>query len=290
MREMAAWLVRARCASWRWVTRWRRRASRRSSPDDIIPKEDIVSDVKTALVTGANSGIGYAIAERLVADGYAVGFATNDREERHREAYERLATRGRVHWVSGDLTDAATPQKLLDETADALGPLDVLVNNAGLSTAKPVLELTAEDFDTLFAVDVRAAFLLAQGAARTMAGRGGSIVNITSVHETVPRAGFALYAAAKAALGMMTRGLALELGPQGIRVNAVAPGVIATERNTADAHGLDTEVPLGRPGTPEEVAGLVAYLCSDEAAYITGASYLIDGGMAVQVVDRPAGS
>ena len=118
---------------------------------------------------------------------------------------------------------------------------------------------------------------------------GGSIVNITSVHEHVPRPGFVVYAAAKAALGMLTRGLALELAALGVRVNAVAPGAIATERNE-EAQELEPEIPLGRPGTPDEVANLVAWLVSDEARYVTGASYLIDGGMAQQVVLRPASS
>ena len=117
---------------------------------------------------------------------------------------------------------------------------------------------------------------------------GGSIVNVTSVHERIPRPGFAVYAAAKAALGMLTRNLALELAEFGIRVNSVAPGVIATPRNEADAEQLDPEVPLGRPGRPEEVAALVAWLCSDEATYITGSSYIIDGGMIQQVVSVPA--
>jgi NAD(P)-dependent dehydrogenase (short-subunit alcohol dehydrogenase family) len=117
---------------------------------------------------------------------------------------------------------------------------------------------------------------------------GGGIVNITSVHEHVPRPGFAAYAAAKAALGMLSKALALELGKYEIRVNSVAPGVIATPRNERDAKELDPEVPLGRPGRPEEVAALVAWLCSDDAAYVTGASYIIDGGMMQQVVELPA--
>jgi hypothetical protein len=116
---------------------------------------------------------------------------------------------------------------------------------------------------------------------------GGVIVNITSVHEHVPRPGFAIYAAAKAALGMLTRGLALELAPT-VRVVAVAPGAIATERNE-EADELVPEIPLGRPGTPEEVAAVVAWVCSPAAAYITGTSILVDGALAQQVVNQPAG-
>jgi NAD(P)-dependent dehydrogenase (short-subunit alcohol dehydrogenase family) len=121
-----------------------------------------------------------------------------------------------------------------------------------------------------------------------MPSSGGSIVNITSVHEHIPRPGFAVYAAAKAALGMLSKAMALELAARNIRVNSVAPGVIATPRNEEDAESLDPEVPLGRPGKPEEVAALVAWLASEEAAYVTGQSYIIDGGMTQQVVKIPA--
>jgi hypothetical protein len=119
-------------------------------------------------------------------------------------------------------------------------------------------------------------------------GEGGSIVNVTSVHEHIPRPGFTLYSAAKAALGMISRSLALELAEHGIRVNSVAPGVIATERNTDDAEDLAADVPLGRAGTPEEVAALVSWLAGDESRYVTGASYVVDGGMLQQVVAQSA--
>ena len=241
---------------------------------------------RVALVTGAAKGIGFSVAERLQHEGYAIGFATRDDDDESRRSFEKLQG-GPVEWVRGDLADPEAPHRLVRQVAEKFGRLDVLVNNAGLSTAKPVLELTVEDFDRTFAVDVRAAFLASQEAARLMGDAGGVIVNITSVHEHVPRPGFAIYAAAKAALGMLTRGLAIELAPT-IRVVAVAPGVIATERNV-EANALASEVPLGRPGEPGEVAELVAWVVSDSAQYVTGTSILIDGGMAQQVVDRPAG-
>jgi glucose 1-dehydrogenase len=248
---------------------------------------------RVAFVTGANTGIGLAIAERLLKDGYALSYATAGSDQQHEGPYADLSGRygDRIHWVYGDLSDPDVPEGLLQDAVEALGRVDVLVNNAGLSTAKPCLELTVDDFDTTFHVDVRASFLLAQAAARRMRDQatGGSIVNITSVHEHIPRPHFAVYAAAKAALGMLSRSLALELAPFDIRVNSVAPGVIETPRNVQDAEQLDPEVPLGRPGKPEEVAALVAWLCSDEAAYVTGASYVIDGGMTQQVVKIPAG-
>jgi NAD(P)-dependent dehydrogenase (short-subunit alcohol dehydrogenase family) len=248
---------------------------------------------RVAIVTGANTGIGLAIAERLLTDGWKLGYATQDDEERHKGPLVDLQKHygdDRIHWVWGSIADPEVPERLVDGTVQALGRIDALVNNAGLSTAKPFFELTVDDFDLTFDVDVRGSFLAAQSAARRMKdqGGGGSIVNITSVHEHIPRPFFAVYAAAKAALGMLSRNLALELAEYGIRVNSVAPGVIATPRNEADAQRLDPEVPLGRPGKPEEVAALVAWLCSDEASYVTGSSYVMDGGMIQQVVTVPA--
>ena len=153
---------------------------------------------RVAIVTGANTGIGLAIAERLLADGWNLGYATQDDDKKHEGPLVELQKRhgdGRIHWVWGSLADLDVPERLVAETVEALGGVDALVNNAGLSTAKPFLELTADDFDLTFEVDVRGSFLASQAAARRMKEHGGgSIVNITSVHEHIPRPSFAVYA------------------------------------------------------------------------------------------------
>ncbi len=247
------------------------------------------SDVeRVALVTGASTGIGFAVAHRLQHDGFALGFHTHGDDADDQARFEEIEANGAAAWVASDLSDSAASKRLVEEVVEKLGRVDVLVNNAGISPAKPALEATAEDFDAVFAVDVRAAFLLSVAAAKPMRQQGGgSIVNVTSVHEHVPRPGLALYSAAKAALGMLTRALAVELAPE-IRVNAVAPGAIATERNV-EAESLSGEIPLGRPGTPVEVAAVVSFLAGDASSYVSGASFVVDGGLIQQVVSQPAG-
>lgn len=243
---------------------------------------------RVAVVTGADTGIGWAIAQRLQQDGYLLAFHTRNKEETSKARYEEIAENGRTHWLVGDLSDRDIGERLVSDTVEALGRIDVLVNNAGATSAKPVLELDVDDFDSLFSVDVRGAFLMSSAAAKRMRdGDGGAIVNITSVHEHIPRPGFAVYASAKAALGMLTRSFALELADDGVRVMAVAPGAIATPRNE-EADELSDQIPLGRPGDPAEVAALVSYLVSDEARYVSGTSVIIDGAMTQQVVADPA--
>jgi NAD(P)-dependent dehydrogenase (short-subunit alcohol dehydrogenase family) len=240
--------------------------------------------VPVALVTGANTGIGWAIAQRLQRDGFAIVFHTRDDKDASRSRFEEIARGGPAVWIRADLGELDTGEPMVSEAFEALGGLDALVNNAGTTVRKPALELGAEDFDEIFAVDVKAAFLLSVAAAKRMRHAGGGvIVNITSVHEHVPRPGFALYASAKAALGMVTRSLALELAEHGIRVNAVAPGAIATERNR-EPDALVERIPFRRMGHPDEVAAVVSFLVSDDASYVTGASYLVDGGFVQRVM------
>ena len=244
-----------------------------------------------AIVTASDSGIGQESAKELAENGFDLGITYHADEAGAQETLEAVRAMGRKGEVRRlDLTELPEAADVIDDLADSLGGLDVLVNNAG--TGDPTgdfLELSYEEWQQVIDTNLSGAFLCAQRAARRMvdAGNGGRIVNITSVHEHVPRPGFALYASAKAALGMLTKSFALELGPDQIRVNAVAPGAIATERNV-EADELDPEIPLGRPGRPEEVANLVSWLVSDEARYVTGVSYLIDGGLAIQVIERPA--
>ncbi|PXX61661.1 hypothetical protein DFR70_108219 [Nocardia tenerifensis] len=238
------------------------------------------------MVTGSDSGIGQAIAVALAGGGVDVGVTYHsDREGAERTA-ELVRARGAAAAVRRlDLGDLPTAAAVIDELAEDLGGLDVLVNCAGTGTAQRAMDM---DFDTwrhVLSVDLDGAFLCSQRAARHMieAGKGGRIINITSVHEHAPRVGAAPYCAAKAGLGALTKVLALELAEHDITVNSVAPGEISTPMTGQEEVDPRTVarpgVPLGRPGHTQEVAAVVAFLATPAAAYITGASYVVDGGM-----------
>jgi NAD(P)-dependent dehydrogenase (short-subunit alcohol dehydrogenase family) len=184
-----------------------------------------------------------------------------------------------------DLSDPSAGGAVVDELAEALGGVDVLVNNAGTGHSEPFLEHGLEAWRHVLDVDLTGAFVCAQRAARRMvdAGRGGRIINVTSVHEHVPLAGSSAYCAAKGGLGLLTKVMALELAEHGITVNAVAPGEISTpmtgQHEVDPATQARPGIPLGRPGDTREIASLIAWLAGEEASYVTGESVVIDGGM-----------
>ncbi|WP_250005616.1 SDR family oxidoreductase [Actinoplanes sp. M2I2] len=241
---------------------------------------------RVAVVTGSDSGIGEAIAVALARDGFDVGVTYRSDEAGAITTAEKVRAAGRRAEVRHlDLTRLPGAASVVDELADALGGLGVLVNCAGTGTSTPVVETSFEDWREVLSTDLDGPFLCARRAARRMlaAGRGGRIINITSVHEHAPRVGSGAYCAAKGGLGLLTKVMAQELAAQGITVNAVAPGEIATEMTgNEDVDPFTVErpgIPAGRPGDANEVAAVVAMLAGPSAAYVTGSSYVVDGGM-----------
>ncbi|MBB5960242.1 hypothetical protein FHS29_006865 [Saccharothrix tamanrassetensis] len=239
-----------------------------------------------AVVTGSDSGIGKAVAVAFASGGVDVGITFHEDADGAAHTAEQVRDLGVKAAVRRlDLGDLPTAAAVVDELAEELGGIDVLVNCAGTGTATKAVDM---DFDTwrhVLSVDLDGAFLCSQRAAKHMiaAGKGGRIINITSVHEHAPRVGAAPYCAAKAGLGALTKVLALELAEHDITVNSVAPGEISTPMTGQEDVDPRTQprpgVPLGRPGHAKEVAAVVAFLATPSAGYVTGASFVVDGGM-----------
>src|SRR3954449_4235574 len=224
---------------------------------------------RLAIVTGSDSGIGRATAVRLATQGCDVGITWHRDEQGAGETAEEVRSHGRraeVRWL--DVSSAADAARTVRELADALGGIDVFVNNAGTGHSTPVLELDEQTFRHVLDTDLTGAFFAAQQAAKMMVaqGRGGRIVNVTSVHEHVPLEGSLAYVAAKHGLGGVTKVMALELAEHGITVNSVAPGEIATPmtaQEDQDPRGEERPgVPAGRPGDAREIAAAIAHLVS----------------------------
>src|SRR4051794_13670655 len=246
-----------------------------------------------AIVTGSESGIGRAIAVALADLGCDVGVTWYRDEDMGKETAELVRAAGRTAELAHlDLTQLPAAADVVDELADALGGVDVFVNDAGMGTTAPFLELSYEQWRSVLTVDLDAAFLCAQRAARRMvdAGRGGRIVNITSIHERYPLPQSVAYTTAKHGLGGLTKQLALELARHGVTVNAAAPGEIATpmtgQEDVDPAAQERSSIPLGRPGSAHEIASLVAWLVSPGAAYATGSSFVVDGGLMLTAAVR----
>jgi NAD(P)-dependent dehydrogenase (short-subunit alcohol dehydrogenase family) len=247
-------------------------------------------DGQVALVTGGSSGIGAETCVRLAREGAAVA-VNGTGEDGVREVVQRIEQAGgRALGVVGDVSRPEEVADMVRRTVDGLGGLHLVVNNAGMQREEPSLEVTFDSWRAQLAVDLDGPFLVATEAGRHLAAHGGGVVvNVTSVHEHQPRPGYAAYCVAKAGLGMLTQVLAREWAPLGIRVVSVAPGAIATpmqgEQDEQERREQRAGIPAARLGRPEEVAGLIAWLCSPEAAYVSGASVVIDGALMQQVSD-----
>jgi glucose 1-dehydrogenase len=247
---------------------------------------------KTVLVTGAANGIGRAIAVRFAAEGAAV--AVNFRKEPPdetlllcRAAQQASGARGALLPVQADIAEEADIERMFVETLGAFGRLDVLINNAGIQKPEPSHQLDVAAFDRVLDVNLRGAFLCARGAIRHFLerGGGGAIVNNSSVHEIIPKPQYVSYSISKGGLENLTRTLALEYAHEGIRVNSVGPGAIVTPINDAWIHdpearrNVESHIPMGRAGSPDEIAAVFAFLASDEASYITGQTLYACGGL-----------
>src|SRR3954451_3765119 len=246
-----------------------------------------------AIVTGSDSGIGKATAVALADSGYDIGVTWNTDEQGARDTAAEVESKGRraaVRRLSVD--DAADAARMVDDFAGELGEIDVLVNNAGTGIDEPFIEQSLDHWRHVIDTNLTGPFVAGQRAAQRMveAGRKGAIVNITSVHEHIPKSGAAAYCASKGGLGLLTKVMALELAQHGIRVNAIGPGEISTPmtgQHEEDPEEQDREgdIPLGRPGHAYEIGRWVAFLASDAASYATGSSFVVDGGLMLMAAE-----
>ncbi len=249
---------------------------------------------KNVLVTGATSGIGQAIAVYFATEGanVALNYRNDpDKLDDTKESIEKMCSQvrgcaGKELPVEGDVSEEADIIRMCNEVIEKLGSLDILINNAGIQTASPSHELKTSDFDKVIQVNLRGAYLCAREAIKHFLerGNGGIIINVSSVHEIIPRPQYVSYSMSKGAMENMTKTLALEYAPHGIRVNAIAPGATATPINSwtdnpQKRKEVESHIPMGRVGTSEEMAAIAAFLASDDAAYITGQTLFIDGGL-----------
>lgn len=243
---------------------------------------------KRALVTGAGIGIGREVALELARQGADVVLAYHSSAEGATSAAAEIASKGRrALAIRADLGQTDECFALVDKAVTFLGGLDVLVNNAGRTDTTPFLEVTPRLFDDLFATNMRAQYFVAQRAVPYMMRQSGAIINMTSVHALASMPGHTVYEATKGAIAAWTRGLAIELAPNRIRVNAVAPGAIEVPR-FYDRPGYSPErmgaaIPWGEVGHPIDIASMCVYLASDRAAYITGATFVVDGGLTARL-------
>jgi NAD(P)-dependent dehydrogenase (short-subunit alcohol dehydrogenase family) len=239
-------------------------------------------DGNVALVTGATSGIGAAIAAALAEQGAHVVVAGRDAKRGESVVTAIRERGGKADFVAADLSDAGAARRLAQEAVEAGGRVDILVNNAGAYPFGPTEEVTEEEFDRLYALNVKAKFFLVAELAPAMAERGkGAIVNISTQVATYGAPGMALYGSSKAAVNLLTKAWTAEYGPRGVRVNAVGVGPTRTEGTAAMGEGLDglaAQAPAGRPATPEEIAAAVVYLAGDAASFVHGAILPVDGG------------
>lgn len=245
-------------------------------------------DGQVALVTGASRGIGAAIAEAFGAAGAAVAVNYLREETAAREVVQRIREAGgKAMAVAGDVAGEDTPALMLDAVQAELGIVDILVNNAGIECRRPFLEVSREGWEQQMGINLRGPFFLAQEAARRMVadGRPGRIINVSSTHETRPMPHNLVYNVSKAGLAMLTKSLALELAPHGITVNGIIPGAIRTDMNRhvlqdpAYEAKVLTKIPAGRIAAPSDCTGAALFLASAGAAYVTGTSVTVDGGL-----------